>query len=113
MKRNLQITFRGMNASETLSEHIRDHADKLEQFFDGITGCHVVVEEPHRHHQQGKHFHVRLDLHVPGKDIVVGREHGDRSSHEDAYQAVNDAFDAARRQLQHYAEGLRAHRRSA
>jgi ribosomal subunit interface protein len=110
MKRNLQITFRGMNTSEALSEHIRDSADKLEQFFDGITGCHVVVEEPHRHHQQGKHFHVRLDLHVPGKNIVVDRDHGDRASHEDPYQAVNDAFDAARRQLQHYAEGLRAHR---
>ena len=110
MKRNLQITFRGMNTSEALSEHIRDSADKLEQFFDGITGCHVVVEEPHRHHQQGKHFHVRLDLHVPGKSIVVDRDHGDRASHEDPYQAVNDAFDAARRQLQHYAEGLRAHR---
>ncbi|MFY0526396.1 HPF/RaiA family ribosome-associated protein [Archangium gephyra] len=110
MKRNLQITFRGMNTSDALSEHIRDSADKLEQFFDGITGCHVVVEEPHRHHQQGKHFHVRLDLHVPGKNIVVDRDHGDRASHEDPYQAVNDAFDAARRQLQHYAEGLRAHR---
>ncbi|HZH14297.1 MAG TPA: ribosome-associated translation inhibitor RaiA [Archangium sp.] len=110
MKRNLQITFRGMNTSEALSEHIRDSADKLEQFFDGITGCHVVVEEPHRHHQQGKHFHVRLDLHVPGKNIVVDRDHGDRASHEDPYQAVNEAFDAARRQLQHYAEGLRAHR---
>ena len=110
MKRNLQITFRGMSPSDALSEHIRDSADKLEQFFDGITGCHVVVEEPHRHHQQGKHFHVRLDLHVPGKNIVVDRDHGDRASHEDAYQAVNDAFDAARRQLQHYAEGLRAHR---
>ena len=110
MKRNLQITFRGMNPSDVLSEHIRDSADKLEQFFDGITGCHVVVEEPHRHHQQGKHFHVRLDLHVPGKNIVVARDHADKTSHEDPYQAVNDAFDAARRQLQHYAEGLRTHR---
>jgi ribosomal subunit interface protein len=109
MKRNLQITFRGMNPSDALSEHIRDSADKLEQFFDGITGCHVVVEEPHRHHQQGKHFHVHLDLHVPGKNIVVDRDQGERVSREDPYQAVNDAFDAARRQLQHYAEGLRAH----
>jgi ribosomal subunit interface protein len=110
MKRDLQITYRGMSPSDALSEHIRGHADKLEQFFEDIVGCHVVVEEPHRHQQQGKHFHVRVDLHVPGKDIVVGREHGDRSSHEDAYQAVNEAFDAARRQLRHYAEALHAHR---
>jgi ribosomal subunit interface protein len=110
MKRELQITYRGMSPSEALSEHIRGQAEKLEQFHDNILGCHVVVEEPHRHHQQGKHFHVRVDLHVPGKDIVAGREHGERTSHEDAYQAVNDAFDATRRQLQRYAEGLHAHR---
>jgi ribosomal subunit interface protein len=110
MKRDLQITYRGMSPSNALSEHIRDHADKLEHFCDAIVGCHVVVEEPHKHQHQGKHFHVRVDLHVPGKDIVAGREHGERTSHEDAYQAVNDAFEAARRQLLHYTDGLRAHR---
>lgn len=108
MKRNLQITFRGMDPSEALSEHIRDQADKLEQFFDGITGCHVVVEEPHRHHQQGKRFHIRVDLHVPGKNIVV--DPSERAAPEDAYQAVSEAFDAARRQLRTYADGLHAHR---
>jgi ribosomal subunit interface protein len=106
MKRALQITYRGMETSEALSEHIRDQAEKLEQFFDGIVGCHVVVEEPHRHKQHGNNFHVRVDLHVPGKEIVVGRDPGERST-EDAYVAVTEAFDAARRQLQHYAEGIR------
>jgi len=109
MKRALQITFRGMETSEALAEHIRDEAAKLEQFFDGIVGCHVVVEEPHRHKQQGNPFHVRVDLHVPGRDIVVGHEPGART-HADAYVAVAEAFDAARRQLQHYAETVRAHR---
>lgn len=109
MKRALQITYRGMESSEALSEHIRDEAEKLEQFFDGIVGCHVVVEEPHRHKQQGNAFHVRLDLHVPGREIVVGREPSERST-PDAYVAVAEAFDAARRQLQHYAESVRAHR---
>jgi ribosomal subunit interface protein len=109
MKRALQITYRGMETSEALSNHIRGEAEKLEQFFGDIVGCHVVVEEPHRHKQQGNEFHVRVDLHVPGKDIVVGRDPGNRP-HNDAYLAVTDAFEAARRQLQHYAEGIRAHR---
>jgi ribosomal subunit interface protein len=109
MKRALQITYRGMESSEALSEHIRDEAGKLEQFFDGIVGCHVVVEEPHRHKHQGNAFHVRLDLHVPGREIVVGREPAERTN-PDAYAAVAEAFDAARRQLQHYAETVRAHR---
>lgn len=109
MKRALRITYRGMATSDGLNEHIRDHADKLEQFFDGIVGCHVVVEEPHRHKQQGKHFHVRVDLTVPGRSIVAARDPEQRTAHEDAYQAVTDAFEAARRQLQHYAQRLHAH----
>ncbi|MFY2556160.1 HPF/RaiA family ribosome-associated protein [Corallococcus terminator] len=111
MKRALQITYRGMATSETLNEHIRDHAAKLEQFFDGIVGCHVVVDEPHRHQQNTHHFRVRVDLHVPGKDIIAGKEPEHDAAHEDPYQAVSDAFDAARRQLQHYTDGLHAHHR--
>jgi ribosomal subunit interface protein len=110
MNRPLQITFRGMESSEAMSEHIRDHAEKLEHLFDRIVGCHVVVEQPHKHHRQGKHFHVRVDLQVPGKDIVVARDHAGKDTHEDPYQAVNDAFDAARNQLRHYAGALREHR---
>lgn len=109
MKRDLQITYRGMSPSDALSDHIREQAGKLEQFFDGIVGCHVVVEEPHRHQRQGKHFHVRVDLSVPGKEIVAGYGNGEKNQHEDPYLAVSDAFEAARRQLQHYAEGLRRH----
>ncbi|WP_426756545.1 ribosome hibernation-promoting factor, HPF/YfiA family [Myxococcus sp. Y35] len=111
MNRALQITYRGMETSEALSEYIRDHADKLEQFYDGIVGCHVVVEEPHRHKQRGRHFHVRVDVSVPGRNIVAARDPEARDGHEDAYQAVTDAFDAARRQLQHYADALHSHHR--
>jgi len=110
MNRPLQITYRGMGPSEAMSEYIRDHAQKLEQFFDRIVGCHVVVEQPHKHHRRGKHFHVRVDLHVPGKDIVVTRDHSEREAHEDPYMAVSDAFEAARSQLRHYVEGVHAYR---
>jgi ribosomal subunit interface protein len=110
MNRPLQITYRGMGPSEAMSEHIREHAQKLEQFFDRIMGCHVVLAQPHKHHRQGKQFQVRVDVHVPGRDIVVTREHAEREAHEDPYQAVNDAFEAARNQLQHYADAAREYR---
>jgi len=110
MNRPVQITFRGMGSSEAMTEYIRAEAEKLEQFCDRIVGCHVVVEQPHKHHHQGNLFHVRVDLHVPGKEIVAGREHADRHTHEDPYRAVNDAFEAVRHQLQHYAEVQHSHR---
>jgi hypothetical protein len=52
---------------------------------------------------------MRVDVQVPGSDIVVGHEHCNRDAHEDAYRAVSDAFDVALRRLQHYAESLREH----
>lgn len=102
MKIPLQITIRGIEHSDALEKHIREKAGKLDEFFDRIMSCRVVVEVPHKHHQQGKQFTVRIDIGVPGSEIVVNRDHG-----EDVYVALRDAFDAARRQLEDYARRIR------
>ena len=52
-------------------------------------------------------FPVRLDLNVPGKEIVVGRDPEAHRKHEDAHVAVRDAFDAVRRLLEDYARERR------
>ena len=98
----LQITIRDMEHSDALESHIRDKADKLDEFFDRIMSCRVVVEMPHKHQHQGKQFKVRLDIDVPGSEIVVNRDHA-----EDVYVALRDAFDAAKRQLEDYARKMR------
>jgi len=95
MQSPLQITIRDIASSDALEAHIRDKVEKLENFFDRIVSCHVVVEMPHKHHHQGKEFNVRINIGVPGSDIVVNRDH-----HQDPYVALRDAFDAAKRQLE-------------
>lgn len=105
MPASLQITLRDMLNSEALESHIRDKVKKLDSLFAHVTSCHVVVDVPHRHRQQGKEFDVRIDLGVPGNEIVVNRRH-----HEDPYIALRDAFDAARRQLEQYIHRLRGGR---
>ena len=107
MQLPLQITFRHMEHSPALEERIRQRAEELDQFFDRITSCRVVVECRHPRHQQGKLFEVRIDLTVPGAEIVVGRDRGVNHAHEDAHVAVRDAFDAARRQLEDHARDSR------
>jgi ribosomal subunit interface protein len=97
-----QITIRDMPHSDALETHIRDKVNKLDEFFDRIMSCRVVVEMPHKHHHQGKHFNVRLDIGVPGSELVVNRDHA-----EDVYIALRDAFDAAKRQLEDYARKMR------
>lgn len=98
----LQITIRDIEQSEALGTHIRSKAEKLDEFFNHIMSCRVVVEMPHKHHQQGKQFSVRIDIGVAGGEIVVNRDHA-----EDVYVALRDAFDAAKRQVQEYARKLR------
>lgn len=96
----LQISFRNTDPSPAVETRIRERAESLERFSDRITSCRVIVERNHRHHHQGNLYHVRVDLRVPGNQIVASREHGDRHAHEDVYVAVRDAFDAAERQLE-------------
>ena len=102
MQNPLKITIHGLDRSEALETHIRTKMDKLEKFFEHITSCHVVVELPHKHQNQGKLFNVRIDMNVPGNEIIVNRDHA-----EDVYVALRDAFNAARRQLEDYAQKLR------
>ena len=65
MKCELQITFRNMKPSAEVEGWIQAEVAKLETFYDRLTGCHVAVEIPHRHHLRGKQYHVRIDLFVP------------------------------------------------
>ena len=109
MNQPLQVTFRGMAPSNAVRERIEEYAQKLEQFCDRILTCRVVVEEPHRSHQQGNHFHVRVAMAVPGRNIVVDRAPSEAALFEDPYATLHDAFDAARRQLQEYTRSIRRH----
>ena len=100
MKIPLQITFRDMEHSDAVETDIRNHVEKLEQLFPGlIMSCRVVAEQHHQHQHQGYLFHVRIDITVPGREIVVSRDPGQHHAHEDMHVAIRDAFNAARRQL--------------
>ena len=102
MQLPLQITFRHMDSSDAVAARIGERAEALERFFDRIVSCRVVVECQHPRRQQGNLFRVRVDLKVPGGEIVVGRDPEAHHAHEDVYVAIRDAFDATRRLLEDY-----------
>jgi ribosome-associated translation inhibitor RaiA len=125
MRLPVQITWRNIAHSPMVETKIREEAAKLEEFYDHITSCRVMVEIPRRY-QNGKYqFHIRIDLTVPGAEIVVNHEPTLHSSlrrteseehakgqelsapHKDVYVAIRDAFKVARRKLQEY-----SHRRT-
>ncbi len=107
MKLPLQITARNIELTEAIEAAVRDRAQKLEQFYDRIMSCRVVVEAPHRHQHKGVMYNARIDITVPGSEVVVKRE-----PHEDLYVAIRDAFDAARRQLQNISQKQRGSSKS-
>ena len=102
MKLPLQITLRDISHSDAIESHIREKAEKLDHLFPHIMSNHVVVEMPGKHKHQGKHFCVSLDVRVPGAELVVNHHR-----HEDAYIALRDAFDAAKRQLEDHHRRVR------
>jgi len=108
MQLPLQITFRGIPPSAAIESKIRSKSAKLDVLYDRIMGCRVVVEAPHRRHHQGRLYHVRIDLTLPGGELVVNRDPAEHHAYEDAYVAIRDAFDAAARQLEDYARRQRA-----
>ena len=99
MAAQLQITVRDMPHSEVLESRIRQKLAGLERVHPRITAFHVTLEAPHNHHRKGGQFGVKLDIKLPGGEIVVTRDHD-----EDIYVALRDACQAARRQLTGHAE---------
>ncbi|HXJ34067.1 MAG TPA: HPF/RaiA family ribosome-associated protein [Candidatus Eisenbacteria bacterium] len=107
MQLPLEITYRNVPSSPAIEAAIREKAAKLEAFYDRITSARVVVETPHRQHRQGTLFHVRIDLRVPGRQMIVSRAPAAHHAYEDVYVAIRDAFDDAKRQLEDYARETR------
>jgi ribosomal subunit interface protein len=109
MQLPLRITFRHMDPSPAVEEVVREHATRLERFFDHITRCDVIIDLPHQHHRKGNLFSVHVDITVPGSEIVVKRDPDEHHANEDAYAAINEAFDVARRQVEEYVRKRRGH----
>jgi len=103
----VQITFKNMESSEAVEARIREKVDKLENRFGRVISCNVFVEAPHRRHAKGRLFEVRIDLTVPGKELVVTHSGPKNQAHEDVYVALRDAFNAAARQLEDHARKVR------
>lgn len=95
----VQVTFRNMDASPAVEADVLRRAASLERYHPRLQSCRIVVEAPHRHRRKGAPYRVRLDMIVPGAEVVAGRNPSEHAAHADVYVAVRDAFRAARREL--------------
>jgi ribosomal subunit interface protein len=102
MTLSVQVTFHGLPHSESLERHVRTRADKLETVAARITGCDVALEMPHRHARHGEHYRVRINVLLPGGQVVVARSPDEAKTYEDMYAAIDSAFDDTGRRLQEF-----------
>ncbi len=122
----VKITYRHLQASQALTQLIQAEASKLDRLYDRIVGCHVLVEQEQRHIRHGAPFHVRIDIGVPGSELVIDTEPSLRTTpadedavvsrrksaevaakYKDPALAVRDAFRRAKRRLRDYARRIR------
>lgn len=106
----IQITFRNFSHSDAVEADVRQRVAHLERISRNIIACRVIVESAFRKHVQGNLFHIRVDLRIPGKEIVVTRAPAMKGEYENIYVALRDTFDAATRKLQEYIRRRRARR---
>src|SRR3989442_6536194 len=99
MQSPMQLTFRDIDPSPAISEYVQKKASKLDAHYARNTSCHVAVESPHRSHVRGKRYRVRVDVTVPGRELIAGTSPSDDAGHTDLYAAIDDAFDDAQRLL--------------
>lgn len=104
----LNLTTRRVDLPPALDDLIRRKVEKLERFSDRIIRCDVVVEGPGDRHETGGPYDVRLDISVPGSELVVNQR-----TAETLRGAIEAAFDAAERQVEEYSRKQRGEVKTA
>lgn len=108
MQTPVQINFQDVTHSPAIENLIQEKAQELQRYFGRIVSCRVALRAPHKHRRNNSsYYHVTVEVSVPGKDVVAGREPGAAGSHDDLRTAIRDSFRAAKRQLQNHAHRMR------
>jgi hypothetical protein len=82
----MSVTFRGSAPSEWIEADGRRRAARLDAYCGDIVSCRVVVDIPHRHHERGNRFSLRIGVTVPGEEIAVNRASNAHASRQDLDQ---------------------------
>ena len=106
MQKSPSITFRNLDPSPAIEDHIRQRIQELEKYHPRIIGCIVVVIASEKKKVTGRDFEVQLTISVPGPDIYIARTVGRSQAAEDVNLAIHEVFDAARRAIKDQEEKM-------
>lgn len=104
METPIQITFKNLDNSESLENHIRERAAKLKRFHQNIISCRIVVDVPHRSAGVVRPpLGLTLDVEIPGKSLVAKNGKDSHDSRDGGTAMVNRVFETMERQLGEHA----------
>ena len=104
MRVPLEIAFKNMEPTAEMEALVRQRARRLRRYERDIIACRVSVEAPHRSANEDVVGHrVRIEISVPGNELVVSRDRSHKREEYDPYVAIRQAFTAAERQLKSHA----------
>lgn len=96
----VQVSFHEVPVSDEVERVCWREAEKLERYHGRITSCHVLIAQPHRRHRKGNLYDIRVNVVIPGGEVVVNRTPREHASDEKLELAIREAFDTARRRLE-------------
>ena len=102
----LDVCFQAMERDEKVVCEIEAQIADLEDQYDSIIGCDIVVHgpaarDPKTYGKTNGLYDVRLVLALPCREITIERG---QTADADVYTAVEKAFEAARKQFEAWLE---------
>lgn len=103
-----KISFHNMDPSPALESRIKEKIEKLANRYARLIGCEVIVESSVKHRNKGNPYSLHIRATLPGGEFVVSHHPGrSPKRHEKVFAAMNDAFKAIEKQLDHFRKGQR------
>ena len=105
----VEIAFHNIESIPWAEEEIRSRVAKLEHIFDRLTTCRVRVDQRANNSARNIPPVVRIEMSVPGKELVVSHEPDhlqQKFQSPDLHNAINEAFRIAEDQLAEYKKQL-------
>lgn len=94
-----EIAFRHLDATDDLKELILEKIDDLEEVYPRLVSCRVMVADETPGRQSGNNIRVRLDIGIPGSEVIIDEDNAQGKTVRSVEQTIRDAFDTGRNQL--------------
>lgn len=96
----LSVTFRHMDTSEAIKQHVEDKLDRLNKYFPDPVAAQVVLSTERHRHQ------IDVSITLSNGTAIKGKEVAD-----DMYTAVDLVMDKIDRQIRRYKDKVTSHRK--